>query len=148
MDFVNVGGLVTPIPLTITFADGRIEERMIPAQIWRRDAERVTQLMIEDEAIESIEIDANNQIADADEANNTFPPRVRQSRFDLYRSSSSGRTNQMQRALEELQGDQKTDANAEETDAVPLTGGEGAQQTAPEPSEGQRQRQPQQSDDG
>ena len=134
--FENVGGLVTPIPLTLTYTDGRTEDLMIPAEIWRRDAEAVTKLMILDDRLESLEIDRDHQIADADEANNAFPPRVAQSRFDLYRSRSSGAPNQMQRALEELAGDQKTDESASDEPDVPLTSGS-ADGAAPEAEEGE-----------
>ncbi|MEM9421519.1 MAG: M1 family metallopeptidase, partial [Pseudomonadota bacterium] len=67
VDFDNVGGLVMPIPLVFTYADGTEEELTIPAEIWRRDAEGVTKLFIRDKQITSIEIDRHHEIADADQ---------------------------------------------------------------------------------
>ena len=125
VDFENVGGLVSPIPLTMTYADGRTERMMIPAEIWRRDAERVTKMFVLDDEVASFEIDADHQTADADYANNSFPQGVMRSRFELFKSSRSS-NNQMARAmqdLEELEGDRKTDAGPGEDDAVPLTNG-------------------------
>ncbi|WP_051881446.1 M1 family metallopeptidase [Parvularcula oceani] len=123
MDFENVGGLVMPIPLTLTYEDGSMEEMMIPAEIWRRDAERVTKLMILDKPLASVSLDDNHEIADADRSNNAFPSQLTRSRFELYRSSYTP-DNQMARALEELEGDQKTDRDAEEEDMVPLEAGD------------------------
>ena len=129
LTFENLGGLVTPIPLTIEYASGRTEEVMIPAEIWRRDAEEVTKLMMLDEQAVSFRVDVSHQTADADYSNNAFPAEVRQSRFEVYSASSAAERNQMQRAIEELAGDQKTDegagANANEEATVPLEGGEG-----------------------
>ena len=42
IDFKNKGGLLTPLPLTITFADGKKQDMMIPAEIWRYNGDAVT----------------------------------------------------------------------------------------------------------
>ncbi|MEM9232723.1 MAG: M1 family metallopeptidase [Pseudomonadota bacterium] len=118
MDFRNVGGLVMPIPLLITYEGGEEEFMMIPAEIWRRDAEGVTKLLISDRAITSVEVDPFNEIADADAQNNSFPRRIRQSRFELYRSERSS-NNQMADSLVELDGDEKSEEDA--GDDAPLT---------------------------
>ena len=122
LTFSNPGGLVTPIPLTIEYADGRSEEMMIPAEIWRRDAEEVTKLMVLDAQAVAFRIDVNHQTADADYANNAFPPEVRRSRFEVYSGGRDARRNQMQKAIEELDGDQKTDDGAGGDTMVPLSG--------------------------
>ncbi len=57
IDFVNEGGLVMPLILGIDYADGTQEELRIPAEIWRRDAHRVTKLLIRDKEIASITLD-------------------------------------------------------------------------------------------
>ncbi|WP_370336295.1 M1 family metallopeptidase [Parvularcula marina] len=118
MDFRNVGGLVMPIPLLITYEGGEEEFMMIPAEIWRRDAEGVTKLFITDKAIASVQIDPYHEIADADKNNNSFPRKVTRSRFDLYRSSGSS-NNQMADALVELDEGEK--GEAAEGEDVPLT---------------------------
>ena len=145
VDFRNHGGLVTPIPLTLTYADGSTESLMIPAQVWRRDTEEVTKLMILDEQVVSMSIDDDHQIADADRSNNAFPQRPQQSRFELYRSSSES-DNQMARALEELAGDQKTDGvppgMTDEDETVPLEGG-GASPASRDEGEGGEEAAPQ-----
>jgi hypothetical protein len=85
VDFENVGGLVTPLPLTITDADGNEEFMMIPAEIWRRNNLNVTKLLIRDTPIVSIEVDPRRETADVDFSNNHFPRRIERSRLELYK---------------------------------------------------------------
>ncbi|MEM1381149.1 MAG: M1 family metallopeptidase [Pseudomonadota bacterium] len=115
IDFANVGGLVMPVPLRMTYADGSVEDATLPAEVWRYDAERFSKLIVSDKEIVSIEIDPHNEIADADETNNHFPQKVMKSRFELYKGSRSS-NNQMADALVELDGDQK---GGEDDDASP-----------------------------
>lgn len=87
--FVNKGGLVTPLPLRIDYADGESEELMIPAEIWRRDADRVTKVFIRDREITGISFDPQRRTADANELDNHWPRRITPSRFQLYKESEA-----------------------------------------------------------
>jgi len=91
VDYENKGGLVTPLPVTLHFADGTFEDMMVPAEIWRRDAEFVTQMYIRDKQITSVEVDKHHQIADADHRNNSFPQKVSSSRLKLFKSNRKAR---------------------------------------------------------
>jgi hypothetical protein len=91
VDFENVGGLVTPLPLTITDADGNEEFMMIPAEIWRRNNLNVTKLLIRDTPIVSIEVDPRRETADVDFSNNHFPRRIERSRLELYKKDDETR---------------------------------------------------------
>ena len=91
VDFENIGGLPTPLPLLITNADGTEESMMIPAEIWRRDHKAVTKLLIREQAIESIELDPRHETADADFSNNHFPRRIVKSRIELYKDEDETR---------------------------------------------------------
>ncbi len=106
VDFENVGGLVMPLPLTIHYVDGSTEDMMIPAEIWRRNSEQVTKLLIRNKRIASIDLDNAHQIADADFSNNSFPPKLTQSRLELYKSKRGGR-NLMADMLVELDNGDK-----------------------------------------
>ncbi len=117
VDFTNIGGLVSPLPLTIEYADGSSRERMIPAEIWRRDTTEVTRLFIESKAIAAISLDDAHQTADADYSNNRFPPKIQASRLELYKSDTK-RRNLMKDMLEELKSDDKQTVESED---VPLT---------------------------
>jgi hypothetical protein len=120
VDFRNVGGLVTPLPLTIRYAGGDVEELMIPAEIWRLNAEAVTKLFIGPKRIVSIEVDARHVIADVDYANNVFPQRIRASRIELYKQKDDKR-DQMLDALAKLKSVKKGGEPAGEEAEVPLT---------------------------
>ena len=89
VDFDNHGGLVSPLPLTLNYSDGSTEDMMIPAEIWRRNSEHITKLIIRKKRIASIDLDPAHQTADADYSNNTYPPLIKPSRLELYKSNSS-----------------------------------------------------------
>jgi len=97
--FLNKGGLVTPLPLRITYADNSVEELMIPAEIWRRDADKVTKVFIRDREITQISFDPQRRTADANEADNDWPRQIRPSRFQLFKESEQ--PNPMRRYDEE-----------------------------------------------
>ena len=86
IDFANVGGLVSPLPLRLVLKDGRSEERMIPAEIWRYNSEKATHLLVLDEPLASIELDPWHQTADTDRVNNRFAGASSSSRLKLIRA--------------------------------------------------------------
>jgi hypothetical protein len=83
--FVNHGGLVTPLPLRIEYADGATEDMLIPAEIWRRDTDRVTRLLIREREITAISFDPQRRTADANEFDNHWPRKLHKSRFQLFK---------------------------------------------------------------
>lgn len=111
MDFQNVGGLVSPLPLRFTFEDGTTKDIMVPAEIWRMDNQKVTKLFVETKKIVSVELDPRHQIADAVRTNNNFPQRNVPSRLDIYKSGSSAMRNQMADALVELKAKQAPESS-------------------------------------
>ncbi len=106
VDFENVGGLVSALPLKFTYDDGSVKEVMIPAEIWRQNSEKVTKVFVEPKKVVSVELDARRQIADAMRGNNAYPSRTEPSRLDLYRQNQSAARNQMADALVELKAKQ------------------------------------------
>jgi len=117
IDITNKGGLVTPLPVKISYQDGSSRELDIPAEIWRRNAQTITHVLLEDKAIEKISIDDKHQTADADYSNNTFPPSITSSRLALYKRSNKDR-NLMADMLVALKGGSES---AEGIKKVPLT---------------------------
>ncbi len=112
MDFENVGGLVSPLPLRFTFEDGSTKDVMIPAEIWRINSDKVSKLFVETKKIVSVDLDARHQIADAVRSNNSFPQKNEPSRLDLFRSEQSASRNQMADAMVELRAKQTQPAGA------------------------------------
>jgi len=92
----NVGGLVTPVPITIRYDDATSETIVTPASIWRRDPRSVNKLIITEKAIQQIQLDMHRQTADTDENNDFWPPRIEPSRFKLFKDEQTD--NPMQKA--------------------------------------------------
>ncbi|TVR40628.1 MAG: M1 family peptidase [Cryomorphaceae bacterium] len=96
--FRNIGGLVMPLILEFEYADGTKEIRRIPAEIWRKNTEKVTKVFVTDKEAVSIMLDPHLETADADLGNNAWPRRAQPSRFKLYKQREFGRgTNEIQR---------------------------------------------------
>jgi len=120
LDFASLGGLVSPLPLTITYDSGEVEELMIPAEIWRRNAENVTKLLVRDEPIISIVLDAAHQTADADHSNNTFPASIAKSRFEIYKSKRSARNLMSDMMVELKSAGENAETDEDDSASVPL----------------------------
>ncbi len=108
LEFQNVGGLVMPVIFDVEFEDGSTQHVRIPAEIWKRDNERVTKLLITEKLIKSLTLDPRLETADIDLENNHFPRRIAKSRFQLFKDSRA--KNPMQRAQEPDDG-KKLDDN-------------------------------------
>ncbi|WP_291842479.1 M1 family metallopeptidase [Maricaulis sp.] len=89
LDFTNEGGVVMPIILEFTFADGTTDLVRIPAEVWRYDPRNVTWTYVTDRQVVSVELDPLRETADADRTDNYYPPRIEPTRLELYRSSSN-----------------------------------------------------------
>ena len=85
MDFSNLGGLVMPILLQLTFEDGSVEDRYIPAEIWRRSPAAVSKLIVTDKVLEQVVVDPRWETADVNNDNNHFPRRINKSRLQIYK---------------------------------------------------------------
>ncbi len=68
--FRNVGGLVMPVPLKLTFADGSTETIHIPAEVWRYNPQVATWQYVTAKTVTAAEVDPMLEIADADRTNN------------------------------------------------------------------------------
>jgi len=121
VDFENKGGLISPLPIKLTYMNGDTEEMMIPAEIWRRNSKAVTKLIIRKKRIKSIELDPAHQTADADFGNNNFPPVMQPGRLKMYKSDFK-RNSMMADMLVELKSESKDEAEKSDKD-MPLKKG-------------------------
>jgi len=104
IDFSNVGGLVMPLIIEWTFADGTKEVDRIPAYIWRKNEDKVTKAFMKTKQVVQIRLDPDRETADTNEDNNYFPANNKPNRFELFkgrggaaRGQASG-SNPMQKA--------------------------------------------------
>ncbi len=89
IDFANKGGLVMPIILEFTFEDGTKLNDKIPAQIWRKDENKVSKTYYFDKKLKSIQLDPMRQTADIDISNNFWGEFTEQpSKFKVFKQKS------------------------------------------------------------
>lgn len=96
--FENKGGLVMPVILRFTFADGSQEVSRHPAEIWLKNEDAFNKVFVFEKELRKIELDPFLETADTDFNNNYWPTQAQPSRFELYRSRNYNRENPMQRA--------------------------------------------------
>jgi len=85
----NKGGLVMPVIIEWSYADGSTEREKLPAEIWRKNEKEVTKVFVKFKEVVGIVIDPNKETADADTGNNQYPNVVQESRFDKFKSSKN-----------------------------------------------------------
>jgi hypothetical protein len=88
LKFRNIGGLVTPIIIEWTYIDGSKEIEKIPAEIWRTNEFEVSKVFVKEKEVASILLDPNAELADVEPANNGFPKRVVESKFDQFKKNN------------------------------------------------------------
>ncbi|MBZ5856546.1 M1 family metallopeptidase [Flavihumibacter profundi] len=89
--FSNKGGLVMPIIVEFTYADGTKEVDRIPAQVWRKNENKVTKVYLKDKEVTSIKLDPMKETADINEDNNTWGAVPEASKFQLYKMKMGAR---------------------------------------------------------
>ncbi|TAE37486.1 MAG: M1 family peptidase [Sphingobacteriales bacterium] len=103
LDFSNKGGLVMPLILEWTYADGSKEVENISAYIWRKDENKVTKVFAKNKQVVSVRLDPFRETGDIDESNNSFPRVIAPSKFEMFKQQAlprgaSGGGNPMQEA--------------------------------------------------
>jgi len=83
--FEKPGGLVMPIIVAYTYADGTSEKVTYPAQIWRLNDNEVSKAIASDKEIVSIKVDPDLETADIDTSNNSWPKEVEKSVFEEFK---------------------------------------------------------------
>jgi hypothetical protein len=97
--FRNNGGLVMPLILEWTYADGTQEVERIPAEIWRKNESAVTKVFVKNKPVASIRLDPFRETADVDTSNNEMPVPETPQLFKVYKEHRMEEVpNPMQRA--------------------------------------------------
>ncbi len=102
--FSNKGGLVMPIILEWTYKDGTKEIERIPAQVWRKNENKVIKSFMKDKEVASVKLDPYNETADINTDNNTYGDIKEPSKFKLFKQKQNvpqpSFPNPMQKAME------------------------------------------------
>ena len=88
--FSNVGGLVMPVIVKLTWTDGSDDIVRIPAEVWRRNSRSVIWQYVSSRTLASAELDPLWETADADRSNNAFPRRIDQRSLTLAPAGPQG----------------------------------------------------------
>jgi hypothetical protein len=92
--FSNKGGLVMPIIVEFTLEDGSKQVERIPAQIWRKNENKVTKVFITTKKATGIKLDPMRETADINESNNTWGNvSTEPSKFSLFKAGAGNRRN-------------------------------------------------------
>ncbi|WP_299840049.1 M1 family metallopeptidase [uncultured Tenacibaculum sp.] len=83
------GGLVMPLIVEFTYADGTKERKKYPAQIWRLNDNEIVKVFSSDKEIKNIEIDPDLETADVDTTNNNWP-RKKETKFQKFKNKVKG----------------------------------------------------------
>ena len=89
LKFSNKGGLVSPIIIQFTYADGTTEIERIGAYIWRKNEKEVTKTFLKTQKVVSVLIDPYRETADINEKNNTWNIQAEPAKFDLFKSKGA-----------------------------------------------------------
>src|SRR5204863_5676360 len=87
--FSNKGGLIMPIILEWTYKDGTKEIERIPAQVWRKNENKVIKSFMKDKEVASVKLDPYNETADIDTNNNTYGDIKEPSKFKLFKQKQN-----------------------------------------------------------
>jgi len=85
----NSGGLVMPVIIEWTFKDGSKEVDRIPAEIWRSNENTVTKVFVKDKEVVNIVLDPFKETTDVNTADNVFPKRAAESKFDQFKKGTN-----------------------------------------------------------
>ena len=84
LEFSNLGGLVMPIILKLSYTDGSEEMLHLPAEIWRYSPGKVSKLLMRERKLARVELDPHWETADTDVYNNHYPRRILPSRLEVF----------------------------------------------------------------
>ena len=93
----NIGGLVMPILLELTYENGNKDSLYIPAEIWRKSPSNINKLIVTDKnkKLVSVIVDPEWLTADVDNENNHYPRRIIPSRIEAYKRDKSKKRDSM-----------------------------------------------------
>ncbi|AUC22638.1 aminopeptidase [Polaribacter sejongensis] len=84
VEFEKPGGLVMPIIVGLTYADGTTDKQTFPAQIWMKNDTSAKRVFSSTKEITSITVDPDFETADVDTSNNSWPKKEA-NEFDKFK---------------------------------------------------------------
>jgi len=87
VEFEKPGGLIMPIIVELTYADGSTKRETFPAQIWMKSDTSAKRVFASTKEITKIVVDPDFETADVDTANNSWPKKEGD-KFDEFKNKS------------------------------------------------------------
>jgi hypothetical protein len=84
LTFDKPGGLVMPIIVEFEYEDGSKERKQYPAEIWRLNDAEVTKVFPSSKTIVKITVDPDEETADVDTSNNSWP-KTTETQFEEFK---------------------------------------------------------------
>ena len=90
IEFEKPGGIVMPIIVEYSYADGTKERVTYPVQVWRKNHDSVKKLVTSDKELIGVTIDPDAETADVDLTNNAWPKKEADTDFDKFKTKVQG----------------------------------------------------------
>lgn len=90
VEFEKPGGLVMPLIVEYSYADGTKERVNYPVQVWRKNDASVKKMVTSNKEIIGITVDPDLETADIDTSNNSWPKEESTSEFDTFKEKIKG----------------------------------------------------------
>ncbi|UAB84552.1 M1 family metallopeptidase [Zunongwangia sp. SCSIO 43204] len=88
--FNKPGGLVMPLIVEYTYADGSTEMKKYPVQVWMKNDSQVTKTIATDKEITKVVVDPDLETADIDLSNNSWPKEETPNEFEEFKNNTDG----------------------------------------------------------
>ncbi len=86
--FDKPGGLVMPLIVEYTYADGTTSNVTYPVQVWRKNDLEVSKAIASDKEIVKVVVDPNLETADVNLDNNSWPQEAKESKFAQFKKEA------------------------------------------------------------
>jgi hypothetical protein len=90
VEFEKPGGLVMPLIVEYAYADGSKERVTYPVQLWRKNDAGVKKIITSDKELVGVTVDPDNETADVNTENNSWPKKEAPSDFDKFKAKIKG----------------------------------------------------------
>ncbi len=90
IEFEKPGGLVMPLIVEYSYADGTVERVTYPPQVWRKNDKAVRKVIASDKELIGVVVDPDLETADIDTTNNSWPKEEAPSDFEKFKEKLKG----------------------------------------------------------
>jgi len=90
VEFEKPGGLVMPLIVEYAYADGSKERVTYPVQLWRKNDASVKKVITSDKELISVTVDPDQETADINSDNNSWPRKEAPSDFEKFKEKIKG----------------------------------------------------------